>query len=125
MALTITSNEWERTVGVGHNLSIQAALNARKLKMYKIKVTFGASDNYVTNGVAADLKKRGAKSIVAAICTSTTIGVIVNYDVVNEKIQMFGTDPAAGGGAITALPEVVNADTSTQSAVFDFLVFAQ
>ena len=125
MALTITSNEWERTVGVGHNLSVQAMMNARKLRIYKVTVTFGATDDYVTGGVAADLRRRGASEVVAAICTSTTIGVIVNYIPATRLIQMFGTDPAAGGGAITALPEVVNTDNSTRNAVFEFLVFAR
>ena len=69
MALTISSSDWTNA-NVRKTLSWQAAL-VSKLRVYAIKVTFGASDNYATNGVSADLKEGRISTLVDVIQTYT------------------------------------------------------
>lgn len=124
MAITQSTTEWQDITG--KNFEAQALISvARKLKIYKVTVTYDGSQNYVTGGNAVDLSQRGATKIVMALCTRCSAGFVVSYIPSTKLIQLFGVDPAAGGGAITAFPEIVNADTSTQSLVLEFLVFAQ
>ena len=124
MAITQAVTEWEGIVG--KNFEAQSLISqARKLLIYKVTVTFGAADNYVTSGVLVDLLHRGAKTIVAAHCTRVSKGLVVSYIPSTGAIQMFGVDPAAGGGAIVDFPELPSASTVTQSMVFEFIVFAQ
>jgi len=116
MALTISVTDWTSR-GVNKNLSIQSLLTS-KYKIYTVKVVFGASDNYVTNGVVANLKADGRIStIVAAIPAYTDLAVVFQYDKVNSKILMYGSN-----GASVPLIEVVNASTITQNKTFEFLV---
>ena len=117
MALTISTSDWTGA-NVRKTLSVQAAL-VSKLRIYSIKVTFGASDNYVTNGVSADLKEGGRIStLVAVIPTYTDSRQEVQYDKANEKIKLFDV----GGGAQSKFVEVANASSTCNSKVFEFLV---
>jgi len=116
MALTISSSTWT-DANVRKTLSWQAAL-VSKLRVYAIKVTFGASDNYATNGVSADLKEGRISTLVAVIPTYTDSRQEVQYDKANEKIQLFDV----GGGAQSKFTEVANASSTCNSKVFEFLV---
>ena len=116
MALTISSSEWT-DANVRKTLSWQAAL-VSKLRVYAIKVTFGGSDNYATNGVSADLKEGRISTLVAVIPTFTDSLHKVEYDKTNEKIKLY----TVGGSAGAAFAELANSSTTTQSKVFEFLV---
>ena len=124
MAITQAVTEWEGIVG--KNFEAQSLISqARKLLIYKVTVTYDGSQNYVTGGNLVDLLHRGAKTIVAAMCTRCSAGFVVSYIPSTGAIQLFGVDPAAAGGAVTAFPEIASGDTSTQSLVLEFIVHAQ
>jgi len=115
MAITISSSDWTNA-NVRKTLSWQAAL-VSKLRVYAIKVTFGASDNYATNGVSADLKEGRISTLVAVIPSYTDSKLVVQYDKTNEKIKIF-----TGSGNGNILAEVPNASALVNSKVFEFLV---
>ena len=115
MALTISSSTWT-DANVRKTLSWQAAL-VSKLRVYAIKVTFGASDAYATNGVSADLKEGRISTLVAVIPTFTDSKLVVQYDKTNEKIKAF-----TGSGNGNILAEVPNSSALVNSKVFEFLV---
>ena len=115
MALTISSSTWT-DANVRKTLSWQAAL-VSKLRVYAIKVTFGGSDNYATNGVSADLKEGRISTVVAVIPTFTDSKLVVQYDKTNEKIKTF-----TGSGNGNILAEVPNSSNLVNSKVFEFLV---
>jgi len=115
MALTISSSTWT-DANVRKTLSWQAAL-VSKLRVYAIKVTFGASDNYATNGVSADLKEGRISTLVAVTPTYTDSKLVVQYDKTNEKIKVF-----TGSGNGNILAEVPNSSALVNSKVFEFLV---
>ena len=116
MALTISTSDWT-AANVRKTLSFQSAL-VSKLRIYSIKVTFGASDNYVTNGVSADLKEGRISTLVAVIPTYSNCLQEVRYDKANEKIQLYNV----GGGAESKFVEVTNTSSTCNSKVFEFLV---
>ena len=96
--------------------------------MYICTVTFGASDNYATNGVTVDLKKRGAKTIKYAVPIENTANVLARYNVSTGKLLMYGyiNDDVAGTNTTPeALNELANVSTIPNSKTFTFLVFAQ
>ena len=115
MALTISSSTWT-DANVRKTLSWQAAL-VSKLRVYAIKVPFGGSDNYATNGVSADLKEGRISTLVAVIPTFTDSKLVVQYDKTNEKIKTF-----TGSGNGNILAEVPNSSALVNSKVFEFLV---
>ena len=115
MALTISTSDWT-SANVRKTLSWQAALTS-KLRVYAIKVTFGASDAYATNGVSADLKEGRISTLVAVVPTFTDSKLVVEYDKTNEKIKTF-----TGSGNGNILAEVPNASALVNSKVFEFLV---
>ena len=115
MALTISSSTWT-DANVRKTLSWQAAL-VSKLRQYANKLTFGASDNYATNGVSPDLKEGRISTLVAVIPTFTDSKLVVQYDKTNEKIKTF-----TGSGNGNILAEVPNSSALVNSKVFEFLV---
>ena len=116
MALTISTSDWT-DANVRKTLSWQAALTS-KLRVYAIKVTFGASDNYATGGVSADLKQSRIKTLVAVIPTYNNSRQEVVYDKANQKIQLFDV----GGNAQSKFVEVANSSSTCNSKIFEFLV---
>ena len=115
MALTISTSDWTNA-NVRKTLSVQAAL-VSKLRIYSIKVTFGAGDNYATNGVSADLKEGRISTLVAVSPTYTDSKLVVQYDKTNEKIKVF-----TGSGNGNILAEVPNSSALVNSKIFEFLV---
>jgi hypothetical protein len=87
MALTISTSDWTNA-NVRKTLSWQAAL-LQSCEYIAIKVTFGGSDNYATNGVSADLKEGRISTLVAVIPTFTDSLYKVEYDKANEKIKLY------------------------------------
>ena len=116
MALTISTSDWTNA-NVRKTLSWQAAL-VSKLRVYAIKVTFAASDNYATNGVSAYLKEGRISTLVAVIPTYSDILREVVYDKANEKIKIL----EVGGSAGSAMTELANTSSATNSKIFEFLV---
>ena len=116
MAVTTSTSDWTNA-NVRKTLSFQAAL-VSKLRIYSVKVTFGGSDNYATNGVSADLKEQRISSLVAVMPEYTDSTYKVEYDKANEKIKLY----TVGGSAGAAFAELANSSTTTQSKVFEFLV---
>ena len=93
-----------------------------RVKLFVAKVTFGAAEDYATNGVAASLKQGKISSYIFVKPIDNDAGVLVLYDETNEKIKMYGSDPAAGGGAVTSLPELANTSQAARNKIFRFLV---
>jgi hypothetical protein len=116
MALTISTTDWT-SANVRKTLSWQAAL-VSKLRVYAIKVTFGSGDNYATNGVSADLKEGRISTLVAVIPTYSNISREVVYDKANEKIKIL----EVGGSTGSAMTELANNSSATNSKIFEFLV---
>ena len=116
MALTISTSDWT-SANVRKTLSWQAAL-VSKLRVYAIKVTFGASDAYATNGVSADLKEGRISTLVAVIPTYNNGQHVVVYDKANEKIKIL----EVGGSTGSAMTELANSSSATNSKIFEFLV---
>jgi len=116
MALTISTSDWTNA-NVRKTLSWQAAL-VSKLRVYAVKVTFGASDAYATGGVSADLKEGRISTLVAVIPTYNNILREVVYDKANEKIKIL----EVGGSAGSAMTELANTSSATNSKIFEFLV---
>ena len=116
MALTISTSDWT-SANVRKTLSWQAAL-VSKLRVYAIKVTFGSGDNYATGGVSADLKEGRISTLVAVIPTYTNSPHVVQYDKANEKIKIL----EVGGSAGSAMTELANTSSATNSKIFEFLV---
>ena len=116
MALTISTSDWTNS-NCRKTLSFQAAL-VSKLRIYSIKVTFGASDNYATNGVSADLKEGRISTLVAVVPTYTDSRQEVQYDKANEKIKLYDV----GGSATTPFTETPNTSSACASKIFEFLV---
>jgi len=128
MAITIASTDWESMIGSKTCSPQSLVSSARKMLMYIATVTFGSGDNYATNGVAVNLKKRGAKTIKYAIPIENTANCFMRYNVATGKLMLYGyiNDDAAGTNTTPeALTELANASTITQSKTFTFLVFAQ
>jgi hypothetical protein len=130
MAITIDFSDWDAAGVVPQSKTIQAALNSR-LQIGVATVTIGASDNYVTGGISADLTDNNRfKTVIGALALSYNSAVDMSdfnlsYDVANKKILVFGelSDDAAGVTTDAgALPELANADTATNSKVLKFLV---
>lgn len=119
MAIAQAVTEWEGIVG--KNFEAQSLVSqAKKLLIYKVTVTYDSTQNYVTSGNLVDLLHRGAKTIVAAMCTRTSKGFQVSYIPSTGAIQLFESGTT---GAV--LDELASADTASRDLVLEFLVFAQ
>lgn len=93
--------------------------------VYIAVVTFGAGDNYATNGVAIDISARGAKTLKHVIPIDNDALVLARYDKTNKKILMYGQEPTNATAGILAFTQLANASSIPNSKVFSFLVFAQ
>jgi len=120
--LAITTSRASWTGLVGKQSKVQDFLVSR-LKIYTIKVTVGASDNYVTGGLAVSLKDVGLTSYVAVIPfnPSGAVGIAARYDTTNEKILLY----TSNGAAPALLAELANASTATNNMTIEFLVIGQ
>lgn len=119
MVLTTSTSEWDAKVN--KNGTIQAA-NASPLKLFKVRVTYGAADNYVTTGNVMSLKLKGLKTYVAVLPIEASIGVHVRYVTSSERIFLRGQEPTNATAGIIVFTELASASTLTQNATVDFLV---
>ncbi len=122
MAITVAVDTNQQRL-TGKTLSVQSELTS-KLLTTVVTATYGACDTYATNGCTVDLSLGGRiTTIIEATIISNDGGLLLEYvpaaggAAATGKLRAYGTDPAAGGGAITAFPEIVNADGSVASTV--------
>ena len=120
MALTITTSDWTNA-NVRKTLSFQAAL-VSKLRIYSIKVTFGGSDNYATNGNTVDLSLGGRiDNVIACEILHSNKGLLLQYApsangvASTGKLKAYGQKPTDTTGTVIALEELDNSDTAVNS----------
>ena len=120
MAITIAHNADHKSL-TGKTLSIQSELTS-KLKTTVVDVTYGASDNYATNGntVYLSLGSR-INTIIGASIIHCNKGLLLQYApaatgaAATGKIKAFGHTPTSSTATVVALEELDNADTAVNS----------
>ena len=120
MAITIAHNADHKSL-TGKTLSIQSELTS-KLKTTVVDVTYGASDNYATNGNTVDLSLGSRiNTIIGASIIHCNKGLLLQYApaaagaAATGKIKAFGHTPTSATATVVALEELDNADTAVNS----------
>ena len=120
MAITIAHNADHKSL-TGKTLSIQSELTS-KLKTTVVDVTYGASDNYATNGNTVDLSLGSRiNTIIGASIIHCNKGLLLQYApaaagaAATGKIKAFGHTPTSSTSTVVALEELDNADTAVNS----------
>mgnify|MGYP003637270274 FL=1 len=120
MAITIAHNADHKSL-TGKTLSIQSELTS-KLKTTVVDVTYGASDNYATNGNTVDLSLGSRiNTIIGASIIHCNKGLLLQYApaaagaAATGKIKAFGHTPTSSTATVVALEELDNADTAVNS----------
>ncbi len=120
MAIAIIQNADHKSL-TGKTLSIQAELTS-KLKSTIVDVTYGASDNYATNGNVVDLSLGSRIStVIGAQILHCNKGLLLQYvpaaagAAATGKIKCFGHTPTSATATVVALEELDNADTAVNS----------
>jgi len=120
MAITIEQNADHKSL-TGKTLSIQSELTS-KLKSTIVDVTYGASDNYATNGNTVDLSLGGRIStVIGAEILHSDKGLLLQYvpaaagAAATGKIKAYGQEPTSATSTVIALGELDNADTAVNS----------
>ena len=119
--VAVDSNQQKLT---GKTLSVQSELTS-KLLTTVVTVTYGACDTYTTGGCVVDLSLGGRiTTIISAIIVSNDVGALLEYvpgagnAAALGKLKAYGSDPAAGGGAVVVFPELA----SSSAGVNDMIV---
>jgi hypothetical protein len=122
MALTVAVDSRFQNLA-GKTLSIQSVLTS-KIKDVSTVITFGATDDYSSDGNIVDLSLGGRiKTILDVTPISNTKGLLLEYvpdtnnEAVSGKLKCFGVDPAASGGAVVGFTELADASTTTRDMV--------
>ena len=120
MAITIVHNADHKSL-TGKTLSIQSELTS-KLKTTVVDVTYGASDNYATNGNTVDLSLGSRiNTVIGASIIHCNKGLLLQYvpaaagAAATGKIKAFGHTPTSSTATVVALEELDNADTAVNS----------
>ena len=120
MAISIAQNSDHKSL-TGKTLSIQSELTS-KLKSTIVDVTYGASDNYATNGNTVDLSLGGRIStVIGAEILHCDKGLLLQYvpatagAAATGKIKAYGQEPTSSTATVVALGELDNADTAVNS----------
>ena len=120
MAITIAQNADHKSL-TGKTLSIQSELTS-KLKTTVVDVTYGASDNYATNGNTVDLSLGSRiNTVIGASIIHCNKGLLLQYApaangaAATGKIKAFGHTPTSSTATVVALEELDNADTAVNS----------
>jgi hypothetical protein len=128
MAITIAQNSDHKSL-TGKTLSVQAELTS-KLKSCIVDVTYGASDNYATNGNTVDLSLGGRIStVIGAEILHSSAGLLLQYApaaagaAATGKIKAYGHTPTSATATVVALEELDNADTAVNSLTIRIRVF--
>jgi hypothetical protein len=92
------------------------------LKTTVVDVTYGASDNYATNGNTVDLSLGSRiNTIIGASIIHCNKGLLLQYApaaagaAATGKIKAFGHTPTSSTATVVALEELDNADTAVNS----------
>ena len=117
MAIAIVQNADHKSL-TGKTLSIQAELTS-KLKSTIVDVTYGASDNYATNGNVVDLSLGSRIStVIGAQILHCNKGLLLQYApaangaAATGKIKCFGHTPTSSTATVVALEELDASDTA-------------
>jgi hypothetical protein len=120
MAIAIIQNADHKSL-TGKTLSIQAELTS-KLKSTIVDVTYGASDNYATNGNVVDLSLGSRIStVIGAQILHCNKGLLLQYvpatagAAASGKIKCFGYTPTSETATVVALEELDSGDTAVNS----------
>jgi len=120
MAITIAQNTDHKNL-TGKTLAVQAELTS-KLKTVIVDITYGASDNYATNGNTVDLSLGGRiDTVIACEILHSDKGLLLQYApaaagaAATGKIKAYGHTPTSSTGTVIALEELDNADTAVNS----------
>ena len=121
MTLTITTTDYETYVYKEKSVQSLLTSGSKNLKIYKVKVVFGAGDNYSTGGVTADISA-GLKqdAYIWVIPEYTDSGLNYQYNKSTGKILCYTA--TASPDSSKALSEVVNGSSLTNSKTFEFVV---
>lgn len=117
---TVTHNANHKSLA-GKTLSIQSELTS-KLKSVVVDVVFGASENYITDGVTVDLSLGSRISTVIGVqILDGNKGLLLQYvpsatnAAATGKIKCYGESSTAKGSSTAALAELANASTLINS----------
>ena len=120
MAITVAQNSDHKSL-TGKTLSVQSVLTSR-IRTSIVDITYGASDNYATNGNTVDLSMGGRISTVMAVeIFHVSTGLLLQYvpatagAAATGKIKAYGHTPTSSTGTVIALEELDNADTAVNS----------
>ena len=120
MAITVAQNSDHKSL-TGKTLAVQAELTS-KLKSVVVDVTYGASDNYATNGNTVDLSLGGRIStVIGAEILHANKGLLLQYApatagaAATGKVKAYGHTPTSATATVVALEELDNADTAVNS----------
>tara|TARA_R110002051_G_scaffold296175_1_gene362185 strand:- start:1838 stop:2230 length:393 start_codon:yes stop_codon:yes gene_type:complete len=127
MAITIAQNSDHKSL-TGKTLSVQSTLTS-KLKSTIVDVTYGASDNYATNGNTVDLSLGGRiRTVIGATILHSNKGLLLQYApaaagaAATGKIKAYGHTPTSATATVIALEELDNADTAVNSMTIRIVV---
>jgi hypothetical protein len=120
MAITVAQNSDHKSL-TGKTLSVQSVLTSR-IRTSIVDITYGASDNYATDGNTVDLSMGGRISTVMAVeIFHVSTGLLLQYvpatagAAATGKIKAYGHTPTSSTGTVIALEELDNADTAVNS----------
>jgi hypothetical protein len=120
MAITVAQNSDHKSL-TGKTLSVQSVLTSR-IRTSIVDITYGASDNYATDGNTVDLSMGGRISTVMAVeIFHVSTGLLLQYvpatagAAATGKIKAYGHTPTSATSTVIALEELDNADTAVNS----------
>lgn len=120
MAITVAQNSDHKSL-TGKTLSVQSVLTSR-IRTSIVDITYGASDNYATDGNTVDLSMGGRISTVMAVeIFHVSTGLLLQYvpaaagASATGKIKAYGHTPTSATSTVIALEELDNADTAVNS----------
>ena len=92
-----------------------------------VEISFGASENYATGGIAVDgliKSEMGIQEIKAvSVLDHTVSGWIPFFNVSTGRIQFFGQEPTNASSGVIALSEMGNGSTVINNKKVKLLVF--
>tara|TARA_R100000406_G_scaffold71336_5_gene51612 strand:- start:1516 stop:1908 length:393 start_codon:yes stop_codon:yes gene_type:complete len=120
MAITIAQNSDHKSL-TGKTLSVQSQLTS-KLKECIVDITFGASDNYASDGNTVDLSMGGRiDTVIGCEILHCDKGLLLQYApatggaAASGKLKAYGHTPTSSTTTVIALEELDDGDTAVNS----------
>ena len=120
MAITIAQNTDHKSLA-GKTMSVQSELTS-KMRTAIVDITYGASDNYATNGNTVDLSMGGRiGTVIACEVLHSNKGLLLQYApatggaAATGKLKAYGHTPTSSTTTVIALEELDDADTAVNS----------